>query len=230
MSRLTRKWNLITERNPGSPISEGYRLLRTNIEFATNDDKPQIIMVSSSEPGEGKSTTCANMAVTFAQANKRVLVIDADLRKPAQHYIFSVSNHKGLTTVLSTRLEPQEVIQRTSTDNLSVLAAGPTPHNPSELLSSKEMGGLLETLRHAYDLIIIDTPAIMSVTDAQIVAAQSDGVVLVIDSGKVKKEVVLKAKASLAHVQANLIGAVLNNISRKQADSYSYYYKAGINA
>ncbi|MHA6480442.1 CpsD/CapB family tyrosine-protein kinase [Paenibacillus sp. strain BS8-2] len=230
MSRLTRKWNLITERNPESPISEGYRMLRTNIEFATNNDKPQIIMISSSQPGEGKSTTCANMAVTFAQANKRVLVIDADLRKPAQHYIFSVSNHKGLTNALLNRLEPQEVIQRTSTDNLSVLTAGPTPHRPSELLSSKEMGSLLETLRDAYDIIMIDTPAIMSYTDAQIVAAQSDGVVLVIDSGNVKKEVVLKAKASLAHVHANLIGAVLNNISRKQVNAYAYSYKVGSNS
>lgn len=230
MSRLTRKWNLITERNPESPISEGYRMLRTNIEFATNDDKPQIIMISSSQPGEGKSTTCANMAVTFAHANKRVLVIDADLRKPAQHYMFSVSNHTGLSNALLNRMEPQEVIQRTSTDMLSVLAAGPVPHHPSELLSSKEMGSLLERLRDDYDLIIIDTPAIMSYTDAQIVAAQSDGVVLVIDSGNVKKEVVLKAKASLAHVQANLIGAVLNNISRKQANSYAYSYKVGSNS
>ncbi|MCR2803279.1 CpsD/CapB family tyrosine-protein kinase [Paenibacillus soyae] len=221
MSRLTRKWNLITERNPGSPISEGYRMLRTNIEFATNENKPQIISFSSAQPGEGKSTTCANMAVTFAQANKRVLVIDADLRRPAQHNIFSVSNHKGLTTALLNRMEPQEVIQRTNTDKLSVLAAGPTPHNPSELLSSEEMDSLLKTLREAYDVILIDTPAIMSVTDAPIVAAQSDGVVMVIDSGKVKKEVVLKAKASLAHVQAKLIGVVLNNVNRKQMISYS---------
>lgn len=221
MSRLIRKWNLIADRNPNSPISEGYRMLRTNIEFSTIDHKLQIIMVTSSQPGEGKSITCANMAVSFAQANKRVLVIDADLRKPAQHLIFAISNHKGLTSALLKRLEPQDVIQHTSTDHLSVIAAGPTPPNPSEVLSSEQMGALLEKLRDMYDVIIIDTPSIMSVTDTQIVATQSDGVVLVIDSGKVKKDVALKAKASLEHVQANLIGVVLNNINRKQSYSYS---------
>lgn len=226
MSRLIRKWNLITERNPKSPISEGYRMLRTNIEFSTINDKMQIIMVTSSKPGEGKSTTCANMAVTFAQANKRVLLVDADLRKPAQHHIFAISNHKGLTTALLHQKELQDVIQHTNTENLYVVAAGPTPPNPSELLSSTQMGALLETMRERYDVIIIDTPSIMSVTDAQIVATQSDGVVLVIDSGKVKKELALKAKASLEHVQANLIGVVLNNINRNHSDSYSYYYGA----
>jgi capsular exopolysaccharide synthesis family protein len=201
-------------------------MLRTNIEFSTIDHKLQIIMVTSSQPSEGKSITCANMAVSFAQANKRVLVIDADLRKPAQHLIFAISNHKGLSSALLKRLEPQDVIQHTSTDNLSVIAAGPTPPNPSEVLSSEHMGALLEKLRETYDVIIIDTPSIMSVTDAQIVAAQSDGVVLVIDSGKVKKEVALKAKASLEHVQANLIGVVLNNINRKQSETYSYYIQS----
>ncbi|WP_337103079.1 CpsD/CapB family tyrosine-protein kinase [Paenibacillus sp. YIM B09110] len=226
MSRLIRKWNLIAERNPNSPISESYRMLRTNIEFSTNDPKLQIIMVTSSRPGEGKSITCANMAVSFAQANKRVLVIDTDLRKPTQHHIFAISNHKGLTSALLQRLEPKDVIQHTSTDNLSVIAAGPAPPNPSEVLSSESMGVLLGKLRQTYDVIIIDTPSIMSVTDTQIVATQSDGVVLVIDSGKVKKEVALKAKASLEHVQANLIGVVLNNINRKQSESYSYYIRS----
>lgn len=230
MSSLTRKWNLITERNPKSPISEGYRMLRTNIEFSAINDKMQIIMVTSCNPGEGKSITCANMAVTFAQANKRVLVIDADLRKPSQHNIFTISNHKGLTNVLVNQKEPEDVIQHTNTENLSVITAGPTPHNPSELLSSKLMAALLEKIREIYDVIIIDTPSIMSLTDAQIVATQSDGVVLVIESGKVKKEVALKAKASLEHVQANLIGVVFNNSKRNHSDSYSYYYRAGSDA
>ncbi|WP_029192463.1 CpsD/CapB family tyrosine-protein kinase [Paenibacillus harenae] len=226
MSRLTHKWNLITERNPTSPISEGYRVLRTNIEFSTINHKLQIIMVTSSKPGEGKSTTCANLAITFAQANKRVLVIDADLRKPAQHRIFSISNHIGLTTALFNQQELQDVIQHTNTENLSIIAAGPTPPNPSELLSSKQMAALLEKVRETFDVIIIDTPPIMSVTDAQIVATQSDGVVLVISSGKVEKEVALKAKASLEHVQANLIGVVLNNINRNHSESYSYHIRS----
>jgi capsular exopolysaccharide synthesis family protein len=224
MSRLMPKWNLITELNPKSPISEGYRMLRTNIEFSTINKKLQIIMVTSSKPSEGKSTTCANMAVAFAQANKKVLLIDADLRKPSQHHIFGKSNRSGLTTALFNQMKLEDIIQFTGTENLSIIQAGPTPPNPSELLSSEQMADLLKTARERYDVIIIDTPPIMSVTDAQIVATQSDGVVLVIDSGKVKKEVALKAKALLEHVKARLIGVVLNKINRNQSDVYSYYY------
>jgi len=224
MSRLIPKWNLITELNPKSPISEGYRMLRTNIEFSTINQKLQIIMVTSSKPSEGKSTTCANMAVAFAQANKKVLLIDADLRKPSQHHIFGKSNRNGLTTALLNQLKLEDIIQFTNTDNLSIIQAGPTPPNPSELLSSEPMAELLKTARERYDVVIIDTPPIMSVTDAQIVATQSDGVVLVIDSGKVKKDIALKAKASLEHVKANLIGVVLNKINRNHSDIYSYYY------
>lgn len=224
MSRLTPKWNLITDSNPKSPISEGYRMLRTNIEYSSIDHSLQVIMVTSSNPSEGKSTTCANLAVAFAQTNKRVLLIDADMRKPTQHHIFGKSNRIGLTTALFNHKELHDVIQLTNTDHLSIISAGPTPPNPSELLSSKRMGALLESTKEMYDVIIIDTPPVMFVTDAQIVAAQSDGVVLVIDSGKVKKEVALKAKASLDHVKARLIGVVLNNINRKHSDSYYYYY------
>ncbi|TVY01259.1 CpsD/CapB family tyrosine-protein kinase [Cohnella terricola] len=224
MSRSIPNWSLITENNPKSPISEGYRMLRTNIEFSTIDQKLQVLMVTSSKPSEGKSTTCANLAVAFAQADKKVLLIDADLRKPSQHHIFGKSNRKGLTTALFNPQELTSVIQSTGTDNLSVIHAGPTPPNPSELLSSKTMSSLLASTRELYDVIIIDTPPIMSVTDAQIVATQSDGVVLVIDSGKVKKEIAQKAKALLDHVNARLLGVVLNKIDRKHSDTYSYYY------
>ncbi|WP_438349486.1 CpsD/CapB family tyrosine-protein kinase [Paenibacillus sp. FA6] len=230
MSHLIPKWNLITESNPISPISEGYRMLRTNIEFSTLDRQLQVIMITSSNPNEGKSTTSANIAVSFAQANKQVLLIDADLRKPSQHHIFGKSNRIGLTTALFKQKELSEIIQQSNTENLSILQAGPTPPNPSELLSSKQMATLLDTIRGMYDVIIIDTPPILSVTDAQIVATLSDGVVLVIESGKVKKEMVLKAKASLMHVNAKLIGVVLNNINRKHSDSYTYYYGEGNDA
>lgn len=224
MSRLTPKWNLITELNPKSPISEGYRMLRTNIEFSTINHKLQVIMVTSSKPSEGKSTTCANMAVAFAQANKKVLLIDADLRKPSQHHIFGKSNRTGLTTALFNQMPLEDIIQFTNTENLSIIQAGPTPPNPSELLSSDQMADLLKTARERFDMVIVDTPPIMSVTDAQIVATRSDGVVLVVDSGNVKKDVVLKAKASLDHVKAKLLGVVLNKINRNHSDIYSYYY------
>jgi len=222
MSRY--KWSLITALNPKSPISEGYRMLRTNVEYSSIDRPQQLFMVTSSKPGEGKSTTCANLAVAFAQTSKKVLLVDADLRKPTQHHLFGLSNRVGLTTALFHQKELQEVIQRTNTDNLSIIPAGPTPPNPSELLSSKRMDAVLEAVRGTYDVILVDTPPLMYVTDAQIVAARSDGVILVVESGKVKKDVALKAKASLDHVKARLIGVVLNNIPRKLSDSYYYYY------
>ncbi|WP_168121094.1 CpsD/CapB family tyrosine-protein kinase [Paenibacillus sp. HB172176] len=224
MLRMTPKWNLITQLNPKSPISEGYRMLRTNIEFSTIKQKLQVIMVTSSKPSEGKSTTCANMAVAFAQTNKKVLLIDADLRKPSQHHLFGTSNRNGLTTALFNQKGLQDVVQHTITDNLFIIHAGPTPPNPSELLSSEPMLELIEEARRKYDVVIIDTPPILSVTDAQIVATKCDGVVLVIDSGQVSKELVLKSKASLEHVKAKLLGVVLNNMNRSQVNSYSYYY------
>lgn len=224
MSRQALNWRLITETNPKSPISESYRMLRTNIEFSAIDQSMQIIMVTSSKPSEGKSTTSANIAVAFAQSNKKVLLIDADMRKPIQHRMFGNSNRIGLTTALFQQKELGDVVQMTNTDNLWFMSAGPTPPNPSELLSSKRMAALLEAAKRSYDVIIVDTPPILFVTDAQIVAAQSDGVVLVVDSGKVKKEIAAKAKASLDHVKAKVIGVVLNNVDRERSDSYYYDY------
>lgn len=224
MSRSTPNWSLITETNPKSPISESYRMLRTNIEFSAIDQSMQIIMVTSSKPSEGKSTTSANIAVAFAQSNKKVLLIDADMRKPMQHRMFGKSNRIGLTTALFQQKELGDVVQMTNTDNLWFMPAGPTPPNPSELLSSNRMAALLEAVKRTYDVIIVDTPPILFVTDAQIVAAQSDGVVLVVDSGKVKKETAAKAKASLDHVKAKVIGVVLNNVPRERSDSYYYEY------
>ncbi|TJY43606.1 CpsD/CapB family tyrosine-protein kinase [Cohnella pontilimi] len=200
-------------------------MLRTNIEFSSVDRPLQIILITSTKPSEGKSTTCANLAVAFAQANKRVLLIDADLRKPSQHRIFNKSNRFGLTTALFNQQGLEEIVQHPNTDNLDIIFSGPTPPNPSELLSSKQMAALLKSCREIYDVILIDTPPIISVTDAQIVATQSDGVVLVIDSGNVKKEAVRRAKASLDHVKAKLLGAVLNNVQRNSKDSYAYYYQ-----
>ncbi|GBG11945.1 capsular biosynthesis protein [Paenibacillus sp. MY03] len=224
MLRLTPKWNLITHLNPKSPISESYRTLRTNIDHSTINQKLQIIMVTSSKPGEGKSTTCANMAVAFAQANKRVLLIDADLRKPTQHYLFGTSNRNGLTTALFNQKPLKDIVQHTAVDNLFIVHAGPTPPNPSELLSSPQMAELLDEARKSYDVIVLDTPPIVTVTDAQVVAVMSDGVVLIVQSGQVSKEHVLKAKSLLDHVKAKLLGVVLNNVNSSHADSYSYYY------
>ncbi|CAM3557266.1 CpsD/CapB family tyrosine-protein kinase [Marinicrinis lubricantis] len=229
MSRSTRKWPLIAEKNPNSPISEAYKVMRTNIDFSNVDDTVQTVMITSSKMREGKSTTTANLAVAYAQSGKKVLIMDADLRNPTQHRIFQCSNLYGLSTLLSKQNTLDDVIQTTDVQSLDIIPAGPVPPNPSEMLSSKSMSELLEQLKEHYDVVLIDTPPVMPVSDAQIIAAQSDGVILVIDTGKVRKEMALKAKKSLEHVNARILGAVLNNVNRKRSESY-YYYSYGVTA
>ncbi|QJC53347.1 CpsD/CapB family tyrosine-protein kinase [Paenibacillus albicereus] len=227
MSRSTRSWSLIAQNNPKSPISESYRMLRTGIEYAGVDEPVDLLMVTSCRAGEGKSTTSANVAVTFAQTGQKVLLIDADMRKPSQHHIFGLSNRAGLTSVLQGRCSLTQGIQETAVDGLDVLTAGQTPPNPSEMLGSKAMASLLEQAKDSYDRIVIDTPPIMAVTDAQIVAGKCDGVLLVIDSGKVKSEVARKAKAALEQAGSRLLGVVLNNVDRSSGGGYYYYYYGG---
>lgn len=222
MFRTVHKWKLITGTNPDCSISEQYRLLRTNIELSVVDgDTLQVIMVTSAVEGEGKSTTAANLAVAYAGANHRVLLMDANLRKPEQHHIFKIANHRGLTNVLLNDQAMQESIQHTDIENLEVMAAGSNSAHSSGLLSSKRIGELLDAMREMYDVIIIDTPSVMRVADARIVASQCDGVVLVVDSGKVKKDILLKARNHLEHAKAQMVGVVLNNIHPRSSNSYS---------
>lgn len=224
MSQRANRRPIIIHENPKSPISEAYRALRTNIQFSAIDEELKVIMVTSAGPGEGKSTTINNLAVAYAQSDKKVILIDADLRKPTVHHTFTASNRWGLTSLLTNQTPFDKVIHSTGIPNLDILTSGPIPPNPSEILSSRRLVQLLETLRETYDYIFIDTPPVIAVTDAQIVATKCDGVVLVVDSGKVKREIAQKAKANLDHVQARILGVVLNNIDRKTKDSYYYYY------
>ncbi|WP_020619928.1 CpsD/CapB family tyrosine-protein kinase [Paenibacillus daejeonensis] len=214
---------LIAEVNPKSPISEAYKVLRTNVDFSNFEEDIQTVMITSSRMSEGKSTTTANLAVTYAQTGKRVLLIDADMRKPTQHKIFGLSNRYGLTSALSNNSELREVVMDTGIDHLSLLPSGPVPPHPSEMLASKRMELLLERARGEYDIVLIDTPPMMAVTDAQIMAAKCDGVILVIDAGKVKKDMARKVKAKLQHANARMLGVVLNNVNRSGSDSYAYY-------
>ncbi|WP_159882495.1 CpsD/CapB family tyrosine-protein kinase [Paenibacillus puerhi] len=215
---------IITHENPKSPISEAYRTLRTNIQFSAIDDELRVIMVTSAGPGEGKSTTLTNLAVAYAQADMKVVVIDADLRKPTMHHTFAVTNRWGLTSILSGQAQLSEVVQHTYVNNLSLITSGPIPPNPSEMLASKRMTALLEELKKVFDIILVDAPPTLAVTDSQIVATKCDGVLLVVDSGKVKRDMAIKAKANLDHVKARILGVVLNNMDRKNAESYYYYY------
>jgi len=223
MSRLQRSL-LITDLNPRSPISETYRSLRSNIEFSSIDREIRTLMLTSAGPAEGKSTTTANLAVTYAQAGKRVLVIDADLRKPTLHHTFGLTNRWGLTSVMVGQAPLEQAIQDINVENLWCLTAGPLPPNPSEMLASNKMTALIENLKKEFDIILFDTPPVIAVTDAQIVASKCDGVVLVIDYGNVKKEIALKAKQLLELAHANLLGVVINNKKHTKHKEYYYYY------
>ncbi|RED65812.1 CpsD/CapB family tyrosine-protein kinase [Cohnella lupini] len=229
MSKLSpekKKRHIIVHNNPKSPISEAYRSLRTNIQFSSSDAKVQIIMVTSANPGEGKSTTASNLAVTYAQANQKVLMIDADLRKPTAHHTFLASNRNGLSNVLSNQCQLSEVIVDTFVPNLSLLPSGITPPNPAELLGSNKMKVLLSDLRDQFDMIIVDTPPALAVTDSQIIASICDGVILVVDSGRVKHAQAQKARDKLTHVNARMLGVVMNNVRHGNKDEYYYYYGA----
>ncbi|WP_264804005.1 CpsD/CapB family tyrosine-protein kinase [Cytobacillus sp. NCCP-133] len=220
--QVTNKRNLITLTNSRSPISEQYRTIRTNIQFSSVDSSIRSLMVTSSGPGEGKSTTIANLAVVFAQQDKRVLLIDADMRKPTVHYTFQLQNHMGLTNVLTKQSAISEAVNKTDQENLFVLTSGPIPPNPAELLGSKAMEEFMETAYKEFDMILFDTPPVLAVTDAQILANKCDGTILVVSSGKTETEAAVKTKEHLQAAKGKLLGVVLNQ--KKVKDSPYYYY------
>ncbi|XEC96225.1 CpsD/CapB family tyrosine-protein kinase [Paenibacillus tarimensis] len=222
MSRSKLRWPFIAKLNPKSPITEAYKMLRTNIDFSNIESNVQTVMFTSTRMTEGKSVTTANIAVTYAQAGKKVLLIDADMRRSTQHQIFGVPNRSGLSSVLSNQCKLQEAILSTSVDHLSIIPAGPVPPNPSDMLASKRMESLMEQTKEMFDMILIDTPPILLVTDAQVVAANCDGTVLVIEPGSVKRDLALKAKASLTRVNARILGVVLNNVKRNGIEEHFY--------
>nr|WP_017436831.1 CpsD/CapB family tyrosine-protein kinase [Parageobacillus caldoxylosilyticus] len=217
--------SLITIEDPKSPISEQYRTIRTNVQFSFVDAPMRSLMVTSTGAGEGKSTTAANLAVVFAQQGKKVLLIDADLRKPTVHYTFRLNNYTGLTNVLTNSAPLLPSCQETRVENLYVLTSGPIPPNPAELLSSKAMEQCIQQLYNEFDLLIFDTPPVLAVTDAQILAHQCDGTVLVIESGGTEIEAAVKAKELLEAANAKLLGVVLNKRKHRQGHYYYYQYK-----
>ncbi|MEJ8777867.1 CpsD/CapB family tyrosine-protein kinase [Pseudogracilibacillus sp. ICA-222130] len=214
---------LITVASPKSIISEQFRTIRTNLTFSLPDEELKTLFFTSASALEGKSTISANTAVTFAQAGKKVLFVDADMRKPTVHYTFRLPNAAGLSTVLTKQITLEEVIRETDIDNLSVITSGPIPPNPSELLGSKTMTSLLEKLKEDFDLIVFDAPPTLSVTDAQILSNEMDGTVLVIDVGYTEKDSIIKAKELLEQADAKILGVVLNNYTNSSGEYYEYY-------
>lgn len=221
---------LITESNPRSPITESYRTVRTNIQFASAVDDIKVIMVTSSLPGEGKTSTASNVAVVSAQVGKRVLLIDADMRKPQVHQRFQVSNLDGLSSVLIKERSLEECIINTKTEGLSVLTSGPIPPNPSEMLSSQSFTQLIELCKQQYDFIIIDSPPVLSVSDPLVLTRVAEGVVLVVNSKGTNRNMAQKSIGMLQQVGARLLGVVLNRVERKRGGQYYYYNYYGAEA
>lgn len=216
--------NLVTITNPKLPVAEAFRTLRTNIQFASIDKPLRTIMITSTGPSEGKSTTISNLAVVLAQQDKKVLLVDADLRKPTVHHTFQLPNRVGLTNVLAGGGTIQSAVQKSTFGDLHVLTSGPVPPNPAELLGSKKMSQLVEEVVSEYDYVLFDAPPVVAVTDAQILSSLMDGVLLVVNSGKTHREMALKAKGLLENVQANVIGVVLNQKEVNGEGDYYYYY------
>jgi len=215
--------HLITKLNPRSPISEQYRTIRTNLQFTAIDNELKTMLVTSSGPGEGKSMTAANLAVVYAQQGKKVLLIDADLRKPTVHYTFRLDNLRGLSNVLIGEMYLEDTIVSSDIDNLDVITCGLIPPNPSELLGSRMMQTLLDQAGTLYDMIIFDTPPVLAVTDAQILANMVDGTLLVVRSGNTENEEAIKAKEALERTHGKLLGTVLNDREKTGMDNYYYY-------
>jgi capsular exopolysaccharide synthesis family protein len=212
---------LVTLTDSKSVAAEAYRTLRTNIQFSSFDEEMKIITVTSSRPSEGKSTVACNMAVTFAENGNRVLLIDADLRRPTVHKKFKLPNSLGIVNLI---LEPDrrnEIVHEDVIEGLDIVTSGAIPPNPSELLGSKRNRALLAKLREEYDTIILDTPPLLAVTDAQVLTTISDGTVIVAQHGVTKKDEILQAKDLLEKVKGNILGVVLSQIP---VDDNSYYY------
>ncbi|HFI0934716.1 TPA: CpsD/CapB family tyrosine-protein kinase [Streptococcus suis] len=216
---------LYSATQPTSLNAEQIRVLRTNLQYAQLNGKITSIGVTSSIPGEGKSTVSANLAHSLAAAGKKVLVVDADLRKPTVHRTFKLSNLRGLTDlVIDTKQSFADLLDYPEDLGVYVLTSGAIPPNPAELLLSNNLTSLMEELEHSFDFVIYDLPPVNSVTDAQIMARKVDGMILVVRQGYVQKNELEKSLRLLNNVDAQLLGYVMNDVPKENKDSYQYYY------
>ena len=212
---------LVVEQKPKSLESEAYKTLRTDIQYSSFNKELRTMLITSSEKEEGKSTISGNLALSFAQNDKKIILVDCDLRRPSIHKKFEISNLIGLSEVLIGKTSFEETVQKYN-DNLDILSSGKIPPNPSEMLSSNAMTNLIEKLKEKYDIVILDSAPLQAVTDAQILATKVDGTILVVRAERTKKESVIEAKNRLDKVGANIIGTVLNAV-RNDREKYYYY-------
>jgi len=206
-------------------FAEAFREIRTSVMFSSADDGSRAVLVTSTQPSEGKSVVAANLAISLAQAGLRVLIVDADMRKPRLHDLMKVKQEPGLSSLLVGRAKASEVVLKTSTSNLWVMPAGPNPPNPAELLGSTRFADLLKTLGEHFDWVVIDSPPVMAVTDPSVVAFRTTGVIFVIGSEQVNRHKALTAVQKLTASKAKILGAILNraNVERNPY-YYSHYY------
>lgn len=218
-------YHLYVKHYPHSAIAESFRTLRTNLLLTDIDRGLRSLIVTSADRGEGKSTICANLAVVMAQAEKRVLLIDCDLRLPSQHKHFRLSREEGVTNIVGLHREGEKLdLEESEIPGLTVIGSGPPPPNPSEFLSSARFRKFIESMERQFDTVILDAPPVGLVTDAAILSSLVDGTVLVLDAQMGHRNLALKAKAALDQVNANVIGIVLNNVKQQRgSQSYSYY-------
>ena len=212
---------LIALRDPRSPAAEAYRTLRTNIQFSSLDKPLRTLLATSTAPDEGKSTTLANLAITIAQAEQRVVLVDCDLRRPTLHTFFDLPNDLGLTSMILAQEDAAAPLQPTSVPGLSLLASGPLPPRPADILGSRRMEAVIARLRSEADIVLFDTPPVVAVTDAAVLATKVDGVLLVFQAGKTSRDRARQARQILEKVKANIVGVVLNNAQIEQG--YGYY-------
>ena len=224
-------WEIARERYlyalnyPKSAFAEFCRNIRTHINFSAREDgqPPRRLLITSAGPREGKTTSSINLGITFASTGRRVCLVDADLRRPSLHHAFGLPNETGFSSLVLGGLDPREVAQPTPQEGLYILPSGPRPPNPAELLGSPACKAALDRLNEAFDLVIIDSPPVVAVTDAVVLSTEVDGVILVVKSFKVARDLVMQAKRQLVDVEARLIGVVLNDFDI-QRKSYGYYY------
>ena len=205
---------LITLSDPRSPAAEAYRTLRTNIDFSSLERSIHTLLVTSVASNENKSITVANLAVSMAQGDKKTILVDADVRRPALHTLFGLNNDKGLTSLFIDAKGPIEpALQAVNVPNLQVLTSGPLPPNPAELLGSQRMLDVIEALKSRADIVLFDAPPIIAVTDASVLGTRVDGVLLVVQAGQTRREQAKRARQQLEKLHIRVIGAVLSGAS-----------------
>jgi len=224
---MIKSTKLVNNENIKSPIAEAYKTLRTNIQFSMTDANGglKVLLITSSGPTEGKSSTAANLAITMAQSDKKVLLIDCDLRKPVVHRAFSLINSKGLTNILVEGVAYESLVNTTFVDKLGVITSGPKPPNPSELLGSLRMKTLIDKLKESYDTVILDSPPALPVTDAAVLSKLVDGVIIIAEYGQTTFESITQTKSLFEKVNARLLGVVLNRVPANHREYYYYYYQ-----